>query len=384
MAFHRPAHRLAACIVCIATSAFGQAFYPGATSQESAELARFLGFDLGANHRAPEKLQFLSDLLQRAPDNRPVRLRRAELLLDLGQPADAAADLKLLAANNQDFPGVRQAQVELARITGATADELAGYQAWSRMPRNPDRNLDLWIPQPQLLAAHIAELNGDMKAADAAWQQFLQPRGAGSAYYMEYGEFHDRIGQYAAAVKDYQSLLDNPKIDAEFSTQARIHLARSLWALGRIDEAEKQAMTALSRIQENQDQTLRVLLPPAVLAAYTLTMPGLGLADETVRVKDRAQARSALVALAQGLPHDTLCGHEIAAAALADNQPLAQSAGQLSKIVKDSPHLEWALWSEVFLGYAAPGEGRRMLKEIPELSIQHAILARQFKAPPPP
>jgi tetratricopeptide (TPR) repeat protein len=356
------------------------ASYPGATNQEGSELAAFHRARDDA-HLAIERLTLLDRCLAQSPGNRPLLIERTTLLSTMGRPQDAAKDLKVLVDKDIGFPGVRRAQALCAHNTGAKREELNFLQDWAAQKRDPDPRIASWTPDPRLLEGQIAELKGDIKAAEDAWQRYLADY-KGVGYYLDRGDFLLRNGQMERAVAAYQVVLEDSRItDLEFDGMTRVHQAAALWRWDKDDRAEATVVQALMDIEQWQKETKgrSGSFAPAVLMGKALLDMGAGSADEKQRAEHQAKVQTAMAALVKELDLEHLNCEEIMLAVGGGKLTNVEAQGRVSKIMKGSPYLEWALWAEVYLALQMPKQAEQMLQTMPKDTSQYTILAAHLK-----
>jgi tetratricopeptide (TPR) repeat protein len=369
-------------VSALTTIGHSQSYYPGATSQESAELSLFNGSS-EKKDLAIERLTLLDRLLGQSHGNRPLLIERAESLSNMGRPQDAAKDLKELVDKDLGFPGVRRAQALCAHNTGAKREELRILEEWAAQKRDPNRRIDSWTPDARLLESQIAELKGDIKAAEDAWQRYLADY-KGVAYYLDRGDFLLRNGQMERAVAAYQVILDDTRIaDLDLDASTRVHQAAALWRWGKDDKAEATVVRALTDFEkwqeENKGRSGAFSFAPAVLMGKALLDMGVGPADKTQRADHKAKVQAALTVLVKELDVEHLNCNEIMLAVGGGKLTNVEAQERVSKILKDSPYLEWALWAEVYLALQMPKEAEQIVLALPKDTPQYAILAAQLR-----
>jgi tetratricopeptide (TPR) repeat protein len=304
--------------------------------------------------------------------------------MNMGRVSEARSDLDQLAAEGFSSSALTPIKADLAHMTDARDEEISAYERECQ-PLAPDDPVAKdptaeasWLDGSKLASIRIKELRGDQKAAEEGWQKWLQEDDNAKFGMNEYGEYHIRQGNFEAAIKDFAACLaampkNQPSVDV--TANVGLRLAEALWASGKLEEAEKRAAQVLELLREHKESTGRVsaFLAPSVFITLALAQQGFGVID------DKTSATLALSELVTAMKEEEYYGNGNIVAVLAGKLSKDKAANQLEKILKVAPNLDWALWSEMYLGFATAEDGQRALKFMPEHSLQRAILAQYLK-----
>jgi predicted Zn-dependent protease len=349
----------------------------GSSADEKAQYHDALA--LAGGDRPEQMLAALDSLLKKCPGNRPGRLTRADILMELGQTAEADSDLKLLATESPDSYAVYGREVRLARIRGRARDELDAYKAMAAVSPS-DPSLEALINPPELVQARVAELGGDLASAERIFAQLAshQTDQYHLGYLEAYAEFKVRHGQYADAARDYLAVIGGMPTGANFTEGAaslREDLAGVLWASERKADAAAQVNQALHLLIDWKNAWGRT---PETLAPVTLM--SWALARGVPNGDDSKVITMALDREAESLKAGNFHGFEIPIAALVGRMDGPSAFSQVESTLKAAPFLEWALWSELYLGLAFPQDSGRVLDHLPSGTIQRDIWIQEAKS----
>jgi predicted Zn-dependent protease len=319
------------------------------------------------------------------PDNLLARYYLAGLRVQMGHVQDADADIQILDKAGFPVSTLVQLRAQLADVVGRPQDQIAAYEKFSRplpandpVVRDPSM-VEAWKINSRVASIRVLELNGKIDLADEAWHKFLKEDSNEIYYLGEYGDFRLRQGDFAGAIVAYQARLDSmpknqPSVDV--TAAAKLQFAEALWANGKLEDAQRQASSAMKLLLQNRETSRHSssFLPRSVFFTLVLAQREVGSAD------DRAMATAALRELTATFNSDTYFEDDALLALLAGKWPKEKASAELASTLKDAPNLQWALWAQVYLGLGSPEAARTAVRAMHEPSVQRTILSSTFPA----
>jgi tetratricopeptide (TPR) repeat protein len=196
-----------------------------------------------------EVLELLLQARDMDPTFMPARLLRARILLDAGRTEEAEEILQSIAREYPDDPASRLRLAAFYKGAGRTEEALKVYREVVE--------LDSASEEAWRNIAKLSEAYGDTAAARRAYGNLVEidPTEATYRYHLartslEMDDYETAIAQSRAAIVPGDQGLD-----------ARMMLARALWADGKLNEAERVLRELLEEAPEHADAlALRALL----------------------------------------------------------------------------------------------------------------------------
>lgn len=190
----------------------------------------------------------------------------------------------------------------------------------------------------------------------------------------EIGDMYDRLGKYDKARDAYEECMKilTPGCYEWASQQEKIGF--SVWALGDEMGAYHHFSLAARAMDVMNAKWLRDDdMVNSVCAAYVLARTVMGKANQKItadwvealakKVSDKPQYSTnlALLYFSSKLDHE-----EVSAV--------------LNRVLKEAPHLDWALWTGLFINVTDTDGAKAMLEKMPKGCIQRTILSRYVEA----
>jgi hypothetical protein len=226
--------------------------------------------------------------------------------------------------------------------------------------------------------ARLDELLGNIEAADADWKLSMKSATIGPDL-DGYADFLQRQGRFDEALQaesaEFDQIPKNTPSDDLFASTA-LKVAYLKWATGKPADAlslTASVMDRLSRAWDNGNHNLRFLQPTALL--YN------ALASSTIGIEQERKKAAAKLDEYGGESSQTFVArfkYDIAVAGLRDDGDIPREVARREEeqVLKSAPHLDWALWSELYLCLDSPDSVKRALDHMPTKCIQRTILTK--------
>lgn len=336
------------------------ALVPGTTREEYVELQE--GGDY-ASDCLWERERALDTILRAHPLNRAALLLRAQAAVQLGDTLVAGSDLARLGSLDPKFAGLTSTRVSLARVRGATREELDAYATMG----SPEK--EGWSAR-----ARVAELQGDLPQAIAEVKTSIA-RHDGAFSYVELAELQLRHKE-PEAIKSLETAIAQMQADAfhkSASPWVQAELMGAYWADGRREKALEVGLDLSRKIIGDDDHhSVRTCLPRALLGCVVLTDAGVGTARDSAEVQRILEQSLKLT----DKPHAEM--EEFTFLAISGKRDREQASQGARLTLKRAPYLEWAQWSALYLILTQDRDAQGLSDALPLDSLQHRIAVAEF------
>ena len=361
------------CVFCFATffvaSGLRASSYFGTLDSTQEENEQLRGIFLAMPYGHSSTLTSCESVLKVNPKNRHARLIRAQTLLQVGRVVECKTELGYLQTN---FPNFAPTYDALALVAFAQDDQKGALAAYKKRlqikPADPTLAM-LAESSKGWYETRILELEGKINDAENAL--LAKPLAEGKPYVRAIAaetlaEFYSRQRKLTEAVKQLESAVATRRASRDPNVSSQVLLATVRWAQGKRTEALKSMIATAEDILDERISD-RESLCKAVLSAHVLTQRGTGTAQDKEKV-------SKLLREAAELFPDTLqyC-MEDPLLALGGKTKVEDSIGRTRTVFKEASHIEWALWSALFLGLDESTKSGQLLQLLPEGTLQKQI-----------
>lgn len=323
---------------------------PDATPEENRQIQKvFARLDEPATAKS-----LLRDVLASHPQNRQARVMLGRLLLLEGKSKDAQDTIKSLTEGRTVYRPAVLLFLEIAKATGNKKLELLNH-----------KRLVSTRPKSSYRLGTEAEAEGKAAQAEKFFKRTVAECSEIQRPYATYhiGQFYLRQERYGDAATTFKDVLGklNENSDSGWIAQTRLQYALALWANGEREIASKM-IVATSRCVGRSGVLAEVRAH--VIVAKSILSP----------------SDSGRISIPQGMREDNPFSLDAVVLVLAGKKPLEKQVQVVHAALDGAPRLEWALWSALYLGVARPDEAGKLLKVLPEGSLQKKIAEVETKA----